>query len=123
MAMLFLLYGVNDGFESLRVVDGEVSEDFAVEADAFFLHASDELGVREAEFARSVVDAGDPEGAEVALFVATVAVAVAECLDDALFGEAVATSVVMLHAFGGSEGFLVFGMGRNATFDSHDLNS
>ena len=122
-AMLFLLHGVNNCFESFRLIDGEVSENFTVEVDAFFLHASDELRIRNAEFARSVVDAGNPEGTKVAFFVAAVAVSVAKGFDDALFGEAVATSAVVLHTFGGSQGFLVFSMGRNATFDSHDLNS
>jgi len=122
-AMLFLLHGINDCFESLGIVDGEVGEDLAVKVDAFLLHAGDELGVRKAELAGSVVDAGNPEGTEVALFVATIAVGVAEGFNDALLSEAVATSAIVLHAFGGSQSFLVFGVGRNAAFDSHDLNS
>jgi len=48
-----------------------------------------------------VVDAGDPDGAEVAFFVATVAIGVAEALDNTLFGHAVATRAVVLHTFGG----------------------
>ena len=86
-------------------------------------HTSDELGIGEAKFARSVVDAGNPEGTEIALFVAAVAVGIAKGFDDALFGETKTASAVVLHAFGGSQGFLVFSMGRNATFNSHDLNS
>ena len=60
IAMLFLLHGVNDCFEGLGIVDGEISEDLAVEVDAFLLHAGDELGVRKAELTRSVIDAGNP---------------------------------------------------------------
>lgn len=118
--MLFLLHGVNDCFEGVRVVDGKVSKDFAVEIDAFFLHSVDELGVGKTKFARSVVDTSNPEGTEVAFFVATIAVSVAERFDDALFGEAIATGAIMLHTFSGSKGFLVFSMGWNATFYSHD---
>lgn len=118
-AMLFLLHGVNDCLESLWLADSEVGENFAVEVDAFFLHASDELGVGKTKLARSVVDAGNPEGTEVAFFVPTIAIGVAKGFDDALFGEAEATGAVVLHAFGGLQSFLVFSMGRNATFDSH----
>ena len=121
--MLFLLHGVNDCFEGFRLVDGEVGEDFAIKVDTFFLHAGDELRIGKTELAGSIVDAGNPEGTEVALFVAAIAVSVAKGFDDAVFGEAVATGAIVLHAFGGLQGFLVFSMGRNATFDSHDLNS
>ncbi len=123
IAMLFLLHGVNDCFESFRLVDGEVSEDLTVEVDTFFLHAGDELGVGKTEFTGGIVDAGNPKGTEVALFIAAVAISVAKGFDYALFGEAVATGAIVLHAFGGLQSFLVFSMGRNATFDSHDLNS
>ena len=117
--MLFLLHSVNDCFESFWLIDGEVGEDFAVKLYAFFLHAGDKLGIRKAEFTRSVVNASDPEGTKVALFVPTIAISVAKGFDDALLGEAVATSAIMLHAFGGLQGFLVFCVGRNAAFDSH----
>lgn len=117
---LFLLHGVNDCFESLWLIDGEVGEDFTVKVDAFLLHAGDELRVGKTELTGGIVDAGDPEGTEVALAIATVAVSVAEGFDDALFGEAEATGAIVLHAFGGLQSFLVLGMGGNATFDSHD---
>ncbi len=100
-AMLFLLYGVNDLLERLRVVDGEVSENFTVKVDAFFLHTSNELRVGETKFARSVVDTGNPEGAEIALFVATITIRIAQSFDDALLGEAEATGAIMLHPLGG----------------------
>ena len=119
-AMLFLLHGVNDCFEGLRMIDGEVGEDLAVEVDAFGFHASDELGIGKTELAGGVVDAGNPKGTEVAFFIATVAVSVAEGFDDALLGETVATGAIVLHTFGGSQSFLVFSVGRNAAFDSHD---
>ena len=75
--MLFLLHGVNDCLECLWMIDGEISEDLAVEVDAFLLHAGDELGVGKTELARSIVDAGDPKGTKIAFFVATVAVSIA----------------------------------------------
>ena len=111
---------LDDCGEGGGLVDGEVGEDFAVELDAFLLHAADELTIADAVLAGSVVDAGDPEGAEVAFAVATVAVGIAEGFDDALFGEAEAASAVMLHAFGGLQDLFVFFAGGNTSFDSHD---
>lgn len=45
IAILFLLYRVNDLFESLWIVDGEVSEDFAIQIDVLSFHAGNELGI------------------------------------------------------------------------------
>ena len=123
IAILFLLHRINDLFESLRVVHGEISEDFAIQSDVLFPETGDELGVGKAVDAGGVVNAGNPEGAEVAFFVATIAVRITESLDDTLFTEAVRTSAGMLHAFGFFQHFLVFGVCCNAAFDSHDLSS
>ena len=120
---LFLLHGVNDCFECFGVVYGEVGKNFAIEVDVFFLHPGDKLGVGKAEFARSIVNPRNPEGTKIAFFVSAVAVAVTKGFNHALFGEAETSSAIVLHTFGGSQGFLVFSMGRNATFDSHFLNS
>ena len=118
-AILVLLYGRYDCFEGFWIVYGEVGENLTVELETFFLHPVDELGIREAEFAGSVVDASNPEGTKVALAIATVAISVAKGFDDALLGEAKTTSAIMLHTLCRGKDFLVFGMGRNATFDSH----
>ena len=95
--MLFLLYRINDCFESFRIVDGEFGKDFTIDVDPFFLHSGNELGVRKSEFARSVVDAGNPKSAKVAFTVPAVAISVAEGFNNSLFCEAETTSSVMLH--------------------------
>jgi hypothetical protein len=41
IAILFLLYGINDCFERLRVIHGEISKNLAVQVDILGLHASD----------------------------------------------------------------------------------
>lgn len=38
IAILFLLHGVNDLFECIRVVDGKVGQYFAIERNALSLH-------------------------------------------------------------------------------------
>lgn len=72
-----LFDGFADFGEGFWIVDGEVGEDFAVEFDAFFLHAVDELAVIGAVFMSGIIDTSDPKGAEVAFLVATIAVSVA----------------------------------------------
>ena len=49
----------------------------------------------------SVVDAGDPETAEIAFAIAAVTVSVAERLDNTLLRETIAASAIVLHAFSG----------------------
>ena len=120
MPLFVLLYGFNDSFEGFRVIYGEFSENFTVEGDTLFLESGNKLGIRKTEFARSVVDTGNPEGAKVAFFITTVAVSVAEGFDNALFREAKTTGTIMLHPLRSREGFLVFGVGGDAAFNSHD---
>ena len=75
-----------DGFEGLGVVHGEVSEYLAVDFDACRVETTHELGVREAFEACGSVDTLDPEGAEVALLVATVAEGVGQTFFPGVFG-------------------------------------
>lgn len=77
IAMLFLLHSVNDLCKRLLVIHCKVGQDFAVEADVFGFHASDELGVGNTKLARSVVDTGNPEGAKIAFLITTITVSVA----------------------------------------------
>ena len=107
-------FGEGGGF-----VDGEVGEDFAVKLDTFFLHAANQLAVAGVVFASGVVDASDPERAQVALTVATITIGVAEGFDDALLGHTIAAGAIMLHAFGGLEDLFVLFAGWDASFDSH----
>lgn len=70
-------------------------------------------------FTGGVVDASDPERAKVAFFIATVAICITKGFDNALFGKSEAACAIVLHAFGGSKGFLMFSVCRNAAFYSH----
>ena len=104
----------------MGLIHSEFGQHFAVNSSAVVLEAGHELGIGEAFGASGVVDAGNPERAQVAFAVAAIAVGIAQGFDDALFGEAEAAGAVMLHAFGSVQNFLVFGPSGHATFDSHD---
>ncbi len=109
------------GFEGLGLVDGEFGQDLAVESDAGFLEATHESGVGHAEGADTGVDAGDPEAAEVALHVATVAVLVLEGLEYSLASLLDAGTTDEAIAFSLCAELLVFGVAGDAAFDSHYL--
>src|SRR5690348_6247277 len=64
----------DDGVEGGGVGDGEFAEHLAVEGDAGGGGGGDEAVVGDAALAQGCVQAGDPEGAEVALLLAAVAV-------------------------------------------------
>src|SRR5438105_2536043 len=74
--------------EGVGVADGDVRQDLAVELDARGLQAVDELRVRHPVLPGGSVDPRDPQAAEVALAVATVAVAVLIGLEHGLLGRA-----------------------------------
>ena len=63
--------------EGFWIADGEFGENFAVEFDTFILHTVDQLAVADTVFTGSVVDASDPEGAQIAFAVAAVTVGIA----------------------------------------------
>src|SRR6185312_574506 len=63
---------LHDLGEGRRITDGEIGEDLAVELDVGALQPAHELRVADAVYARSGVDADDPEGPEVALALTTV---------------------------------------------------
>ena len=121
--MLFLLHGVNDCFEGFRLVDGKVGEDFAIKVDTFFLHAGDELRIGKTELAGSIVDAGNPEGTEIALFVAAVAVGVLASAHDRLLGDTEHITAAATVTLGGGNDFLVTCAGGNAAFDARHSRS
>ena len=87
---ILLLFGdlfslLDDFGERCWFVDCEIGEDFAVDLDVVLFHAIYELAVTEAVFACGIVDAGDPESAQVALAITTVTVGITQGLDDSLF--------------------------------------
>ncbi len=80
-------YFLNDGLEGCGVVEGKVGEDFAVDLDAGFVDEAHEFGVAEAVETGGSVDALDPDGSEVVLFVFAVAVGVGETFFPGIFGD------------------------------------
>ena len=71
-----LLHLVDDGLEGLGVVQGEVGEDLAVDFDARLRELVDELAVVHAILADGGVDTDNPQAAEFALLVSSVAISV-----------------------------------------------
>ena len=67
---------VDDGLESLGIVEGEVGEDLAVHLDTSLRQLVDELAVVHAVFAHGSVDTDNPQAAEFAFLVSSVAISV-----------------------------------------------
>ena len=73
-----LFYRIDDCFERLRVVHGEIGENLAVETDVLLRELAHELRVGDAVLTGSGVDSLDPESAEVTLLGLAVTVSVGE---------------------------------------------
>ena len=71
-----LLHLLDDGLESLGVVEGEVGEHLAVHLDAGHVKLVDELAVVHAILAHGGVDTHDPQATEFAFLVSSVAISV-----------------------------------------------
>ncbi len=71
-----LLNLLNNGLESLGIVQSEVGKDLAVDFDAGFRQLVDELAVVHVILAHGGVDTHDPQATEFALLVSSVAISV-----------------------------------------------
>ena len=71
-----LLHLVDDGLEGLRIVQSEVGEDLAVDLDAGLRQLVDELAVVHVVLTHGGVDTDNPQAAEFALLVSSVAISV-----------------------------------------------
>ena len=67
---------VDDGLESLGVIEGKVSKDLAVDFDTRLGELVHELAVVHAILAHGGVDTDNPQAAEFALLVSSVAISV-----------------------------------------------
>lgn len=72
--------------ESFGVVDSEVSQYLTVDFDACFVEGTHQLRVRQAFETGSSVDTLNPQGAEVALLVLTVAISISQTLFPGILG-------------------------------------
>ncbi len=75
-----------DGLERLGLIHCKVCKDFAVDFDTRFLQCAHELAVTVALEACGSVDTLDPECAEGAFFVFTIAISILETLLPSVFG-------------------------------------
>ena len=75
-----LFYRIDDCFERLWVVHGEVSENLAVETDVLLRELAHELRVRDAVLTGSGVDSLDPEGTEITLLGLAVTISIGKTL-------------------------------------------
>ena len=71
-----LLHLVDNCLESLRIVEGEVGKDLAVDLDTGYIQLVDELAVVHAIFTDGSIDTDNPQAAEFALLVSSVAISV-----------------------------------------------
>ena len=81
-----LFYLLHDGLESLWIVNSEVSEDLAVDFDSCLVQSTHKCRVAHVLKTSGSVDTLNPQSAEVALLVATVAVSVCETLFPGVLG-------------------------------------
>ncbi len=81
-----LLYLLNDGFESLRVVYCEVGEHLTVYLDTSLAEFTHENRIAHTLETSSSIDTLNPQTAEIALLVAAVTICIGETLFPGVFG-------------------------------------
>lgn len=77
---MFLLYLLNDGLESVRVVDCEVSKNLTVDFNTILVESAHELAVAQVIETSGSIDTLNPQSTEVTLLVTTVAISIGETL-------------------------------------------
>ena len=68
----------------------------------------------------SVVNTGNPEGAQIAFAVAAITVGITKRFDNTLFREAETASAIVLHSFSSFKNLFVLCASSDTTFNSHD---
>ena len=81
-----LFYLLHDGLESLWIVNSEVSEDLAVDFDSCLVQSTHKCRVAHVLKTSGSVDTLNPQSAEVALLVATIAEGVGQTLFPSVLG-------------------------------------
>ena len=82
----FLLHLSHDGLEGFGVVDSKVGKNLAVDFDTSLVQAAHQLAVADTLDASGSVDALNPQGAEGALLVATIAEGIGQTLLPSVLG-------------------------------------
>src|SRR5690606_31981919 len=106
------------GRKTRRVVHGDIRQHLAVQGDAGLQQAVHETAVAQAVRTRGRIDAGDPQGAEMALLLLAADVGVLLRLGDRLLGDAEDLAAGVVITLGGLQDFLVTTTGRHTTLDS-----
>ena len=81
-----LLHLGNDSLEGFEVVHGEVGKNLTVDFDTSLVESSHQLAVAHAFHAGSSVDTLNPQGAEAALLILTIAIGVGQTLLPSVLG-------------------------------------
>ena len=105
---LRVLHFVYDSLESLRIVEGEVSEHLTVDFDTCLMDEAHELAVREILKTSGSVDTLDPKSAEIALFLLAVAIRIGKTLFPSIFGNGPYITTASIVTAGQFQDFLSF---------------
>lgn len=71
-----LFYLLHYGLKGIWVVHGQIGQDFSVELNTIGFYLTHELGVGHAVLSCTCIDTGDPQSAEISLFVPAVPVGI-----------------------------------------------
>ena len=81
-----LLYFSNDGLESLGVVQSQVGENLAVDLDTSLSQLTHQYGIAHTLLTSGSIDTLNPQGAEGALLVLTIAIGVGQTFLPSVLG-------------------------------------
>src|SRR5690554_1041977 len=113
---------LNHSSESLLLVHGQISQNLTIDFHIRFLQACNQTAVRQTVCTGAGVDTGNPQSAEGALAITTVAIGILTSLDDRLFGNAEYTAASTVVTFSLFENLLVTTTCDHATLNtSHTL--
>ena len=87
-------------FERFRLIHGQVSQHFAIEADPFLAELVDEGGVGQPFGADSGVDTGDPQRAVFSLFEFTADITILKALLQDILGDGINIFTFAIEPFG-----------------------
>jgi hypothetical protein len=109
---------LNNRCEGRLIANREVSKHLPVETDVCVIQTGDKAAVGHSMFTHGRVDPRNPEAAEHALAITTVAVGVLTSTHDRLFGDPEDVLATTTITFGQRDDFFVAGTGGYATFNS-----
>src|SRR5690606_25281957 len=97
----------NNGSKRRFVVHSQIGQHTTIERDISLFQAGNQLAVGYTFSTRLSIDPGNPQSAEIALFVATVTIGILTGLDNSLFGHTEYTRTGTVITFCGFQNLLV----------------